>query len=49
MHTSRKDRSIIIDTMTKQDFIHPQTYYHRQGHNIYETIKSKFTTQTHRN
>ena len=29
MHTSRKDRSIIIDTMTEQDIIYPQTYYLR--------------------
>ena len=49
MHTSKKDRSISIDTTTEQDFIHPQTYHHRQGHSICETIKSKFTTQTHRN
>ena len=29
LHTSRKDRSVITDTMTEQDFIHRQTYYHR--------------------
>ena len=34
MHTSRKDRSSIIDFMTEQDIIHPQTYYHRQRHCI---------------
>ena len=29
--------------MTEQDFIHPQTYHHGQGHSICETIESKFT------
>ena len=28
-NTSWKDRSVITDTTTKQDFVHPQTYYHR--------------------
>ena len=42
-------RSSIPDFMTKQDSIYSQTYYYRQRHCTYKTIRPRFTTQTHRN
>ena len=44
MRATRKDQNSIIDIVTKQDIIYPQTYNHWQGHSIYKAIRLTFTT-----